>query len=288
MRMTTGTMESDNLQILNVGHASLDRNWNWSDVGSPFTRIYCVTAGRAWILINNRREELLPGYLYIIPAFTRHSYECHGPFAHYYLHIYESERTGTGVLERYELPVRIPSEASDEALFESICRLYPDGVLRAYNPDEYDNKSGVVAATRRFAALGDAGKMYIRGAILMLLSRFIAHSRGTRRAIDRRLERVLAFIEDHLADAVDLDMLAREACMSKAYLIRIFRRTFDTTPLAYVNRRRMEKAQLQLLATDMSVKEIAYSLGFADSSYFSRLFRKHTGCTPAAYRPMGW
>lgn len=76
--------------------------------------------------------------------------------------------------------------------------------------------------------------------------------------------------------------------MSKAYLIRIFRRTFDTTPLAYVNRRRMEKAQLQLLATDMSVKEIAYSLGFADSSYFSRLFRKHTGCTPAAYRPMGW
>lgn len=53
-------MDSDNLQMLNAGHASLDRNWNWSDIGSPFTRIYCVTGGHAWIIINKTRTELRP------------------------------------------------------------------------------------------------------------------------------------------------------------------------------------------------------------------------------------
>ena len=126
--------------------------------------------------------------------------------------------------------------------------------------------------------------MFVRGAVMILLSRFIDHSRSKNPKPDHRLQAVMNYIDAHLDSEIELDSLAAEAGMSKAYLIRLFRQGFDMTPLAYVNKRRMEKAQLLLITTDMPVKEIAYTLGFADCSYFNRLFKKQTGHTPMAYR----
>lgn len=271
--------------MLNAGHARLDRDWNWSDIGSPFTRIYCVTEGRAWIIINGHRRELTPGHLYIIPAFTRHSYECDGRFSHYYLHIYESYHSGRTICDRYEqLPFEIVPAAGDREIFEYICRRHPELALTAYNPQIYDTKSRLADSARRFDALAEAEKMYIRGAVLILLSRFIEHATLKAAAVDRRLEPVLKYIDSHIDSAISLDRLAAEAAVSKQYLIRLFRHSFGTTPVAYMNRRRIEKAQLLLLTTVLPVKEIAYSLGFSDSSYFDRLFKKRTGCTPQKYR----
>ncbi len=277
-------MDSDNLQMLNAGLAKLDRNWNWNDIGSPFTRIYCVTQGCAWIIINNRKTELRPGHLYIIPAFTQHSYECDGPFEHFYLHIYEKQRCGDSIFDRYELPTEIRATTTDIELFEAICRRNPDSTLPAFNPEVYDNSSSLADFARRFDALGEAEKMFIRGAVMILLSRFIDQSRYRNPKPDNRLQAVMNYIDAHLDSAIELDCLAAEAGMSKAYLIRLFRQSFDMTPLAYVNKRRMEKAQLLLITTDMPVKEIAYTLGFADCSYFNRLFKKQTGRTPQSYR----
>jgi YesN/AraC family two-component response regulator len=54
----------------------------------------------------------------------------------------------------------------------------------------------------------------------------------------------------------------------------------------YINKKKVEKAQLLLFSTDKPVKEIAYVMGFSDHSYFIRLFRKLTGLTPQEYRTM--
>lgn len=276
-------MNTPNLQVLNIGHATVGNNWNWNDVDSPFARIYCVTDGHAWIIMNNRKVELCAGKLYMVPAYTRHSYRCEKSLSHYYVHVYESMRSGS-IFDRYELPVELPAANGDKEFFEDLCRRHPESRLTAFNPETYDNNNGLAASTRRFDELGDAEKMYIRGAVLMLLSRFIAAGKPRPVSADRRIESAISYIDEHLDSAIRLDTLADTACMSKAYLIRMFRLGFGMTPMAYINRRRVEKAQLMLLTTEMPVKEIAYTLGFADNSYFNRLFKKYTGHTPMSYR----
>ena len=56
------------------------------------------------------------------------------------------------------------------------------------------------------------------------------------------------------------------------------------TPVNFIIRRKIEKAQLLLIAGELPVKEIAYLVGFEDFSYFSRVFKKTTGLTPNEYR----
>jgi len=233
--------------------------------------------------MNNRKVELCAGNLYMIPAYTRHSYRCEKRFSHYYVHVYESMRSSS-IFDRYELPVEIAAARGDIELFENLCRHHPESRLKAFNPEAYDNNSTLADSVRRFDELDDADKMYIRGAVLMLLSRFIAEGTPRPASDNRRIESVINYIDKHLDSVIRLDTLAETACMSKAYLIRMFRLGFGLTPMAYINRRRMEKAQLMLLTTTMPVKEIAYTLGFTDNSYFNRLFKKHTGHTPMSYR----
>ncbi|MDE6807985.1 MAG: helix-turn-helix transcriptional regulator, partial [Prevotella sp.] len=56
------------------------------------------------------------------------------------------------------------------------------------------------------------------------------------------------------------------------------------TPNAYVTQRKMERAEVMLVTTDLPVNRIADLLGYDDNSYFNRLFRKHIGITPQQYR----
>lgn len=53
-------IESLNLQMLNVGLAHHDGDWNWQGVSSPFTRIYHVTQGEAWLHLPERKVRLHP------------------------------------------------------------------------------------------------------------------------------------------------------------------------------------------------------------------------------------
>ena len=69
-------IESFNFQMLNVGLAHHNGDWNWKHVSSPFTRIYYVKEGEAQIHLPKQVVRLRPGYLYIVPAYTLHSYEC--------------------------------------------------------------------------------------------------------------------------------------------------------------------------------------------------------------------
>lgn len=55
------------------------------------------------------------------------------------------------------------------------------------------------------------------------------------------------------------------------------------TPVAYINKKRIEKAQLKLIDENVSIKNIAYSLAFDNLSYFNRVFKNIVGKTPSEY-----
>ena len=87
-------------------------------------------------------------------------------------------------------------------------------------------------------------------------------------------------IERHLA----LEQIAHYTGYSPSHFSALFRKATGESPLAYLNRQKIEHACLLLKTTDMRVNQICHKVGISDSYYFSRLFKQLTGVSPKQYR----
>ncbi len=98
------------------------------------------------------------------------------------------------------------------------------------------------------------------------------------------VRQAVAYIHTHYADPISRADLARHVALSDDYLTFCFRQELGVTPIAYINRFRVNQAKQLLTDTHKSITEIALDVGFSDSSYFSRIFRRQVGLSPTAYR----
>ena len=100
----------------------------------------------------------------------------------------------------------------------------------------------------------------------------------------RRLRRVLDYIEAQLGEAISLDDLAGEACLSPFHFARLFRQATGLAPHQYLTERRIKSAQQRILGGSASLAEVALDTGFGSQASFCRAFRKATGVSPTAFR----
>jgi transcriptional regulator GlxA family with amidase domain len=98
------------------------------------------------------------------------------------------------------------------------------------------------------------------------------------------LEPTLAWIEDHLADELTLEAMADRCSMSTRSFSRRFREHTGTTPLQWLLRARVRRAQYLLEHTDHTMDRIAAQAGFGSATAFRERFKRVTGTTPHAYR----
>lgn len=127
-------------------------------------------------------------------------------------------------------------------------------------------------------------KTCLRGWLQMTLLQLCRLSAGQSGALPGGgAARALAYLEDHYTEEIPLAELARVAGVSPRHLDRVFAQAFHFTPRAYIARLRMARARA-LLRTDRPITEIAFDCGYADSNYFSQVFRRHTGMSPQQYR----
>lgn len=98
------------------------------------------------------------------------------------------------------------------------------------------------------------------------------------------MRRVTQYINQNYASPISLEELAKVAIVSKSTLINAFKLAYDTTPIKYINRVRLNKAKALLLNTDSSVSEISEMVGFQSLHYFSRYFKNHEDLSPVEYR----
>jgi AraC family transcriptional regulator len=92
------------------------------------------------------------------------------------------------------------------------------------------------------------------------------------------------FIEDNLAQDLDVTMLAGVAALSPAHFARAFAMTVGMTPFHYVMTRRLARAHDLLAHTRRSAIDIALDVGFKTPSHFTSRFRREFGATPRAVR----
>jgi AraC family transcriptional regulator len=101
---------------------------------------------------------------------------------------------------------------------------------------------------------------------------------------ERRMSRVLEFIDARLGQNFTVADIAAVACMSPAHFARSFKARTGQSPHQFVSRKRLELAERMLVDPSRLMSEIAFSTGFSSQSNFSRAFRNVTGMSPGEYR----
>ena len=98
------------------------------------------------------------------------------------------------------------------------------------------------------------------------------------------LARAVEYIEEHLADDLGREAVARAAGLSPSHFSHLMRARTGWSFTELVTRLRIDRACHLLAHTAQPLAQIAQECGFGDQSYFTRVFRKRTGRTPGDYR----
>jgi AraC family transcriptional activator of mtrCDE len=101
---------------------------------------------------------------------------------------------------------------------------------------------------------------------------------------DDRLGRAIDQMITKPAQQHTVESLAEAANMSRSAFARHFNETFKRSPISMLNHVRMEQAARLLKTGRIPVDQIATRVGFSSRSHFSRVFKKHTGSSPADFR----
>ncbi len=274
------------LLVLNLGYVESHRTWNVNDLESPFARLYYVERGHGWITLPSGRYEVTPGHMYLVPSFVKHSYVCDPGSGLYYLFVYEELKHQTDIFDMYDFPVEVGVEDDALFLFRYFCRTFPQLALQLSksDPQGYDNHESFSIFSKRYRAMHLHERAQLRGMVYIVFSKFMVGSKPKVWTEDARLQKVLRYILEHLEEDISVDTLADIACLTKPYLIRQFKNCLGMAPLQFITHKKIEKAQLLLVTDDSAVQDIAQAVGYADASYFVRLFKKKIGMTPQEYR----
>lgn len=97
---------------------------------------------------------------------------------------------------------------------------------------------------------------------------------------------VMTFIKENYHRQIKISELAQKNNFTRNYLYTLFKKEYNISPQEYLLSLRIDKAKLLLKdkTKELSVNEVAYAVGFNDPLYFSRIFRKKTGCSPTQFK----
>ncbi|WP_158084397.1 helix-turn-helix domain-containing protein [Marispirochaeta aestuarii] len=102
--------------------------------------------------------------------------------------------------------------------------------------------------------------------------------------LDRNVEKIIAYIDDHLQEDISLNSLAELVGFSTSYISKIFKENIGINYIEYLSKKRIEKSKLLLKDTIFNIKEIGFRVGFNNIQTFLRTFKRHEGITPGQYR----
>jgi len=120
--------------------------------------------------------------------------------------------------------------------------------------------------------------------IVKVLEVFMASVYQTRNLGNVRvIGKALRYMREHYNEPLTLKHVAREVNLSPFYFARLLKREAGITFLHYLTRVRMEEAKRLLQDSSNNILEVALEVGYNDQSYFTKVFKKHEGITPALY-----
>lgn len=275
------------LRLLHIGFVSLNHQWRFDHVVSPFSRLYLITGGEAWVFHHDHKYLLKPGNLYLIPSYTYSKYHCEHFMEQYYISFLDEMEEGLSVYETMAFVYEVKAKPIDHHLFKRLLQLNPDKPIKRSDPKTYDNRSDLLSFNLPEPRQSWNDFVEGQGILLQLFSRFIVNTTPDHEEkikSYRRLAASIRFIHRNIKEKLSVEELAEQACLHPDYFSRLFMSITGVRPIEYIQKKRMERAQLLLTTTHATVSEIAEEVGLPNTPYFSRLFKRNYGMSPGYYR----
>jgi len=132
----------------------------------------------------------------------------------------------------------------------------------------------------------DSDKIHSISSIASMLIKYILLENMLKPNIDENIQKVTEFINDNLENELSVKLISKSVNMSKSVLYKKFHTYFNCTISEYINVKRVEKSIEYLTKTDLSMEDISQKVGFASSSYYSKIFKKTFGVSPLKYKKL--
>lgn len=100
----------------------------------------------------------------------------------------------------------------------------------------------------------------------------------------RHLRKLEDYINDHLAEEIAVDTLAELVELSSSHFAHVFKETTGMTPLQFITRQRVTRAQQLIRETSRSLIDVGLEVGYTSPSHFAQVFRRVVGVTPTEFR----
>ena len=236
-----------------------------------YVLIWC-TSGEGWYSLKDGiKHPVAKSQFIVLPADTPHSYGSSetSPWSIYWVHF-----RGSGAPEAYKRMEGLRTLGPDvqvsrlAALFDEILI-----ILEGHADSESAN--------------------YVDMVFPHLLSAFIyphiwggSHSANAGTANISIVGKATHYINEHLSEKLSLRDICTYLGYSESYFTRVFTKEVGCSPIAYLMRLKVERAQHLLINTSLKINQIAFMLGFDDPYYFSKFFSKITGSSPRDFRKM--
>lgn len=266
LQLMRSYLENAQINLQTAHYTKVAANWKETNSLPDFTRLYYIREGEGWIRLRNRLYHPKPGQLVLLPAGMRLSYGRlnENGFGKYWCH-FTAAVGEVNLFQMLDLPhcIDVRDEAWMENRFQALI-------------EQYKNPS-LTAPLRIKALLLEIVSAYMEEALADQGLKLMPTTETG------KINTVLQYVEEHLQEQMTVDELARLVHFHPNYFMQYFKTMLGLSPIAYINRKRMDKAKELLQDAGMSVTDVAEQVGL-ELYYFSRLFKKQTGLSPSEYR----
>ena len=253
-------------ELLYISHSKYEKDWTSIMHSHSFTEFMYIDKGEVKILTRYKTFPTKAGDFIVLPP-----------------GLYHTEKPASdGNIEYFVLGVSniVLKDYSGD-----------DGYNPVFSLGQYSPKiSGAIRKIFDFLSKENQGYevevMSIFWEIIATLTHLPSSSFVVRETANQKGQMVALkdYIDTHYMQNINLDDLANHFHLSKFHLAREFSRTFSLSPIAYLEKRRIREARYLLSATEFSMTDIASTLGFCSSSYFSQRFKASMGMSPLEFR----
>jgi YesN/AraC family two-component response regulator len=134
-------------------------------------------------------------------------------------------------------------------------------------------------------------KLPIRANIYLMMTSLLRYYCGSKNELDRmiyhnvmRLRPIITYISNHYKEKIYIETMSDMITVSPDYFTKMFKESIGKTPIDYINGMRVNTAMDLLCTTEMSMTEIADSVGFCNPNYFHKIFKQYMLTSPLAYK----
>lgn len=248
------------IKYFHIGSNSGYNKYNHHKQSMPFMCISQIKSGSYRVAIGSDKPgEIAEGGFYVAPPYSLQTVETlsdesgffHGRWIFFDAYINEKFRLD----ELFDFPVVL-------------------------NPDQTGRADGL------FDMMFSTSDVCRRYSLLYSLIGIILETGAQKMPASGVLYNVRRYIQNNYMHHLTIAQLASVANISVAGFFPMFRKSFGCTPIEYINRTRLTQSAVLLETTDMSIKDIAVSVGFEDQFYYSKLFSAQYGLSPMQHRKL--